>query len=56
MAKLVLFLKTDVLPREKHTSTRLVEPKHLQHPPPFIIFATQITIKNNIQWKESFFS
>ena len=56
MAKLVLFLKTDVLPREKHTSTRLVEPKHLQHPPPFIIFATQITIKNNILWKDSFFS
>ena len=29
MAKLVLFLKTDVLPREKHTSTRLVELKDL---------------------------
>lgn len=29
MAKLVLFLKTDVLPREKYTSTRLVELKDL---------------------------
>ncbi len=29
MAKLVLFLKTDVLTREKHTSTRLVELKDL---------------------------
>lgn len=29
MAKLVLFLKTDILPREKHISTRLVELKDL---------------------------
>lgn len=56
MAKLVLFLQTDVQTQEKLTSTSLVEPKHLQHPPPFIIFAAKITIKNNIQWKDSFFS
>ena len=45
MAKLVLFLQTDVQTREKLTSTSLVKPKHLQHPPPFIIFAAKITIK-----------
>lgn len=56
MAKLVLFLQTDVQTREKLTSTSLVEPKHLQHPPPFIIFAAKITIKITEIWKDSFFS
>ena len=51
MAKLVLFLQTDVQTREKLTSTSLVEPKHLQHPPPFIIFADKITIKIIGIWK-----
>ena len=54
MAKLVLFLLTDVQTREKLTSTSLVEPKHLQHPPPFIIFAAKIKITGI--WKDSFFS
>ena len=51
MAKLVLFLQTDVQTREKLTSTSLVEPKHLQHLPPFIIFAAKITIKIIGIWK-----
>ena len=55
MAKLVLFLQTDVQTREKLTSTSLAEPKHLQHPPPFIIFAAKITIKITEIWKDSFF-
>lgn len=42
MAKLVLFLKTDVLPREKHTSTRLVELKDLLIIRFYTIFAPQI--------------
>ena len=56
MAKLVHFLQTDVQTREELTSTSLVEPKHLQHPPPFIIFAAKITIKIIGIWKDSFFS
>ena len=56
MAKIVIFLQTDVQTREKLTSTSLVEPKHLQHPPPFIIFAAKITIKIIGIWKDSFFS
>lgn len=56
MAKLVLFLQTDASAKEKLSSTRLVEPKHLQHPPPFIIFAAKITIKIIGIWKDSFFS
>lgn len=56
MAKLVFFLQTDVQTREKLTSTSLVKPKHLQHSPPFIIFATKITIKIIGIWKDSFFS
>ena len=42
MAKLVLFLKTDVLPREKHTSTRLVELKDLLIIRFYTIFAPKI--------------
>lgn len=56
MAKLVLFLQTDASAKEKLTSTSLVESKHLQHPPPFIIFAAKITIKITEIWKDSFFS
>lgn len=56
MAKLVLFLQIDVQTREKLISTSLVEPKHLQHPTPFIIFAAKITIKIIGIWKDSFFS
>ena len=55
MAKLVLFLQTDASAKEKLTSTSLVEPKHLQHLPPFIIFAAKITIKIIGIWKDSFF-
>ena len=43
MAKLVLFLKTDVLPREKHTSTRLVELKDLLIIRFYIIFAPKFS-------------
>lgn len=42
MAKLVLFLKTDVLPSEKHTSTRLVELKDLLIIRFYTIFAPKI--------------
>ena len=42
MAKLVLFLKTDVLLREKHTSTRLVELKDLLIIRFYTIFAPKI--------------
>lgn len=55
MAKLVLFLQTDASAKEKLTSTSLAELKHLQHPPPFIIFAAKITIKITEIWKDSFF-
>ena len=55
MAKLVLFLQTDASAKEKLTSTSLAEPKHLQHPPPFIIFAAKITIKNNRNMERLFF-
>ena len=41
--------------KKNHTSTSLVKPKHLQHPPPFIIFAAKITIKITEIWKDSFF-
>ena len=40
---------------KNHTSTSLAEPKHLQHPPPFIIFAAKITIKNNRNMERLFF-
>ena len=40
---------------KNHTSTSLVESKHLQHPPPFIIFAAKITIKNNRNMERLFF-
>lgn len=56
MAKLVLFLQTDVQTREKLTSTSLVEPKHLQHPPLFIIFAAKNNNKNNRNMERLFFS
>lgn len=55
MAKLVLFLQTDVHTREKLTSTSLVEPKHLQHPPLFIIFAAKNNNKNNRNMERLFF-
>lgn len=54
--KLALFLHKRFLMEKNHTSTSLVEPKHLQHPPPFIIFAAKITIKITEIWKDSFFS
>lgn len=55
MAKLVLFLQTDVQTRKKLTSTSLVEPKHLQHPPLFIIFAAKNNNKNNRNMERLFF-
>lgn len=48
MAKLVLFLQTDVLLREKHTSTSLVEAFFLVH---FTEFITSLPLhKFSIQW------
>lgn len=55
MAKLVLFLQTDASAKEKLTSTSLVEPKHLQHPPLFIIFAAKNNNKNNRNMERFFF-
>ena len=55
MAKLVFFLQTDVQTREKLTSTSLVEPKHLQHLPPFIYFCSQNNNKNNRNMERLFF-
>ena len=56
MAKLVLFLQTDASAKEKLTSTSLVEPKHLQHLPLFIIFAAKNNNKNNRNMERLFFS